>query len=65
MKLTFIYGWGPWKLVNYSSPSGHSEVTRIGLVDQEVWGWIWYLIFLQKSSIKVTNATIASKFFPR
>lgn len=46
MHLTSIYDWGPGKLID-SSPCRHSEFTRIGLVDQEVWRWIWYLFLPQ------------------
>lgn len=69
MSLTSIYGRGPWKFTD-SSTSRHGEVTAIVLVDQEVWGWIWYL-FLQHNhqrrtpyklvKIKLNNITISNE----
>ena len=69
MSLTSIYGRGPWKFTD-SSTSRHGEVTAIVLVDQEVWGWIWYL-FLQHNhqrrtpyklvKINLNNITISNE----
>ena len=71
MSLTSIYGRGPWKFTD-SSTSRHGEVTAIVLVDQEVWGWIWYL-FLQHNhqrrtpyklvKINLNNITIPNEPF--
>jgi hypothetical protein len=62
MHLTSIYDWGPGELID-SSPCRHSEFTRIGLVDQEVWGRIWYLFLRQnhKQTRHIINKLIKEK----
>jgi hypothetical protein len=57
MHLTSINDGWTGKLID-SSPWRHGEFSRVGLVDQEVWGWIGHLFLRQRRHNIIINLII-------